>query len=216
MADRAKRLAVLISGNGSNLQAIIDACRAGTLDASIAVVVSNEPGAFGLERARRAGVASEVMDHRLYADRTGYDRALAALLDRYAPDLVVLAGFMRILTPGFVEHFSGRIINLHPSLLPKFPGLNTHRRAIEAGDREHGASVHFVTADLDAGPVIIQRSIPILPDDTPESLQHRVHAVEHQILPTAISWFVDGRLQITGHKVLLDGTRRPEQGLVSV
>jgi len=215
MADRGKRLAVLISGNGSNLQAIIDACRAGALDATIAVVVSNEPGAYGLERARRAGIKSEVMDHRAFADRTGYDHALASLLDRYVPDLVVLAGFMRILTPGFVEHFSGRIINLHPSLLPKFPGLDTHRRAIEAGDREHGASVHFVTADLDAGPVIIQRRIPILPDDTPETLQHRVHAVEHQILPAAISWFLDERLQITGHRVLLDGTQRPEQGLVS-
>lgn len=206
-------LAVLISGNGSNLQAIIDQIQAGRLDARIGIVISNEAGAYGLERARRAGIPARVLDHRGFPDRNAYDDALAGLLQQLHVQLVVLAGFMRILTPQFVDRFAGRIINIHPSLLPRYPGLNTHQRAITAGDREHGASVHFVTAELDAGPVIIQRRIPVHPGDTADSLQQRVHAVEHEILPQAIQWISEGRLQVREGQVLLDGARHPQQGL---
>lgn len=211
--DGKLAVAVLISGNGSNLQAIIDRVAEGKVNARIKIVISNESGAFGLERARRAGIPTKVFDHRQYEDRGNYDNALAAVLEEMSIELVVLAGFMRILTPGFVARFAGRIINIHPSLLPKYTGLNTHQRAISAGDQEHGASVHFVSDELDAGPIIIQRRIPIEPGDTPESLQQRVHAIEHEILPQAIQWIAEKRLRINGGRVLLDGAQRPEQGL---
>jgi phosphoribosylglycinamide formyltransferase-1 len=197
-------LVVLISGRGSNLQAIMEAIARGALPAEIRAVISNRPDAYGLERARQAGIPTEVLDHEEYPTRLEYDRALAALIDRYAPDLVVLAGFMRILSPKFVAHYRGRALNIHPSLLPAFPGLDTHRRALQAGLREHGASVHFVTEEVDGGPVLIQARVPVLPNDTPESLADRVLEKEHLIYPTAIRWYAQGRVRLEGDTIYLD------------
>jgi phosphoribosylglycinamide formyltransferase-1 len=181
------RIVVLISGHGSNLQALIDAERRNELGGGrIVAVFSNRADAFGLERARKAGIPTEVVSHRDFPSREGFDQALSERIDAYHPDLVVLAGFMRILTPAFVHHYAGRLINIHPSLLPKYPGMHTHARAIEAGEAEHGATVHFVTEGVDEGPVILQGRVPVLPDDTPETLQQRVHAIEHQIYPQAV------------------------------
>ncbi len=198
-------LVVLISGNGSNLQAIIDAIAAGEIPAQIRAVISNNPDAYGLERARRAGIPAEVVAHRDYPDRESYDRALQAVIDRYQPDLVVLAGFMRILTPAFVEHYAGRMLNIHPSLLPRYQGLDTHRRVLEAGDTIHGVSVHFVTPELDSGPIVLQAEVPVEPGDTEADLERKVHAQEHIIYPRAIRWFAEGRLRLDGDRVLLDG-----------
>lgn len=205
MPRSATRLAVLISGEGSNLQALIDAQRAGSLGGRIAVVVSNKGGARGLERARNAGIEGLHVPAVRGQPRAEYDAALAAALAPHAPDLIVLAGFMRVLGPELVAAFEGRILNIHPSLLPKFPGLDTHARVLEAGERWHGATVHFVTAELDAGPAIIQYRLPIRADDTPESLQQRVHVGEHIILPRAVNWFATGRLSLSGGSVMLDG-----------
>lgn len=206
MTGRSFSLAVLISGNGSNLQAIIDHCSTGKIDAHICCVVSNEENAFGLERARGAGIPTHVLSHRNYSLREQYDRELAALLADCGPDLIVLAGFMRILGAEFIDSFPNRIINLHPSLLPRHKGLNTHARVLEAGDREHGASVHLVTPDLDSGPVIAQARIPVGDDDSVESLQQRVHGLEHEILPRVVGWFANRRISISGGQVFLDGT----------
>lgn len=210
-----ERLAVvvLISGRGSNLQSIIDQAAAGALPVEIRAVVSNVAGAPGLERAQRAGIATRVLESRGYRNRADYDRALMQLIDGYAPGLVILAGFMRILGDDFVRHYAGRLINVHPSLLPAFRGLDTHARALAAGASEHGASVHFVTADLDGGPVIVQARVPVRADDTPATLAARVLEQEHRIYPLAIRWFAQGRLRIDGARVLLDGAVRPEQGL---
>lgn len=197
-------VAVLISGRGSNLQSIIDAAH-GDLPVEIRAVISNRPDAYGLERARRAGIPTRVLDHKAFADRAAFDAALRELIDSYRPGLVVLAGFMRILSPAFVEHYRGRLMNIHPSLLPEFRGLNTHERALAAGVTEHGASVQFVTTELDAGPVIIQARVPVLPDDTPDSLAARVLEQEHRIYPQAIRWFAEGRLRLQDNEVLLDG-----------
>lgn len=197
--------AVLISGSGSNLQAFIDAVTAGTLDVKLAVVLSNNPLAYGLERARTAGIATECVRHQDYAERPLYDAALVECLDRYRPGLVILAGFMRILTGTFVNHFSGRVLNIHPSLLPKFPGLDTHRRAIDAGEKWHGCTVHFVTEDLDGGPAIIQGRVPVLADDSAEELAARVLAVEHRIYPEAARLFAAGRLEYRDGSAWLDG-----------
>ena len=207
MAERARPigLVVLISGNGSNLQAIIDAIDAGEITARIRAVISNNPDAYGLERARRAGIPVEVVDHRDFPDRESYDRALQAVIDRYRPDLVVLAGFMRILTPAFVEHYAGRMLNIHPSLLPRYQGLDTHRRVLEAGDSVHGVSVHFVTPELDSGPIVLQAEVPVEPGDTEADLARKVHAEEHVIYPRVIRWFAEGRLKLDGDRVLLDG-----------
>lgn len=214
MAASARcRLVVLISGRGSNLQAIIDAIAAGRIAATVAAVISNRPEAPGLQRARDAGIPTEVVDHRAYASRAEFERALAERIDRYRPDLVVLAGFLRILGDDFIERYAGRLMNIHPSLLPAFPGLDTHARALAAGVRRHGASVHFVTREVDRGPLIVQATVPVRPDDTPQSLAERVLLEEHRIYPLAIGWFADGRLTIKEGKVLLDGARRPEQGL---
>jgi phosphoribosylglycinamide formyltransferase-1 len=195
---------VLISGSGSNLQALIDA-----QDASpyrITAVISNERTAFGLERARRAGIPTTVVSHRACADRAAFDEALTAAIDCRTPGLVALAGFMRILTPTFVAHYAGRILNIHPSLLPKFRGLNTHRRALEAGEHEHGASVHFVTAELDGGPVILQGRVPILPTDDPNQLAARVLTAEHRLYPRVVGWFAQGRLRLgEDGRALFDG-----------
>jgi len=204
---------VLISGSGSNLQALIDGAAAGRLPVVIRAVISNRGDAYGLKRAADAGIPTRVVDHRDYDDARAFGRALAERIDEYAPDLIVLAGFMRILHPDFVTHYENRLINLHPSLLPKYPGLHTHERVLEHGDAEHGASVHFVTAEVDAGPVIIQGRIPVTSTDTPDSLQEKVHAVEHHILPKAVRWLAEKRLTVAGGRVLLDGGVSPEQGL---
>ncbi|HWP19260.1 MAG TPA: phosphoribosylglycinamide formyltransferase [Burkholderiaceae bacterium] len=196
-----KRIVILISGRGSNMEAIVQARQAEGWPAEIAAVVSNRPDARGLEFAARHGIATAVVDHKLYASRELFDAALAQEIDRHRPDLVVLAGFMRILTPGFVEHYAGRLLNIHPSLLPAFPGLHTHRRAIEAGCKLAGATVHFVTSELDHGPIVIQAAVPVLPDDTETTLAERVLAKEHVIYPRAVRWFVEGALVVQGLKV---------------
>ncbi len=206
---------ILISGRGTNLQSIVDEMRAGRLPLDIRAVISNNPDAEGLARARAANLRTEVVNHRSYPDRTAFDDALRQAIDRHAPKLVVLAGFMRILGRAFIERYAGRLINIHPSLLPKYPGLDTHARALAAGEREHGASVHFVTPAVDAGPIVAQAVVPVLPDDTPETLAERVLKEEHRIFPLALRWFAEGRLSIRDGCVLLDGAQRPEQGLVA-
>lgn len=185
-------IVALISGRGSNLKAIIDAVNPLI---NISAVISNRPDAAGLTYAQEAGINTEVLDHQNFATRLEFDTALQQCIDKYQPQLVVLAGFMRILSSEFVKHYKGRLINIHPSLLPKFKGLNTHKRAIEAGEKEHGATVHFVTEDLDSGPIIHQARVPILADDTEESLAARVLQEEHKIYPQAILLFAEGKLQ---------------------
>lgn len=204
---------VLISGRGSNLQSIIDQTRAGALPVSLRAVISNRGDAYGLVRAREAGIPTAVLDHRQFASRAHYDQGLTELIDRYEPGLVVLAGFMRVLGGRFVDHYAGRLINIHPSLLPAFPGLDTHARALASGVKQHGATVHFVAPEVDAGPIIVQASVPVLPGDTEEALASRVLQEEHRIYPLAIRWFADGRLRVQGDQVLLDGRQHPEQGL---
>lgn len=184
------RLVILISGRGSNMQSIIRAIDAGELNAEIVAVISNRPDAAGLQTATAAGIDTQLINHRDFDSREAFDIELARTIDQYQPDFVILAGFMRILTAGFVRHFAGKLINIHPSLLPKFKGLHTHQRAIEAGEQEHGASVHFVTAELDDGPVILQAKVPILADDTPESLAARVLVEEHKLYPDAIKLLI--------------------------
>ena len=196
---------VLISGSGSNLQAIIDGARDAELPVDIRAVVSNRDDAFGLERARRAGIETRVLNHRDFPDRESYDAALRDLIDEYRPGLVILAGFMRILTPGLVHHYQGRMFNIHPSLLPDFRGLHTHQRALEAGVDRHGASVHFVTEELDGGPLIIQAWVPVYESDTPDLLAARVLKQEHRIYPQAVRWFAEGRLRLVDGQVVLDG-----------
>lgn len=198
-------IAVLVSGNGSNLQALIDACDSGQLAANIALVVSNRSDAYGLERAAQAGIASVVLKHQDYDSREAFDAALLAALQPCAIELVVLAGFMRILSPVFIDSYNGRLLNIHPSLLPLYPGLNTHARALAAGDAEAGSTVHFVTRELDGGPPVLQASVPILPGDDESSLAARVLECEHHIYPLAVSWFVEGRLALQGNQALLDG-----------
>lgn len=206
------KLVVLISGSGSNLQAFIDQSASGELPAGIAAVISNRPGVRGLQRATDAGIKAEVIDHTRFESRQAFDRELMDRIDQYAPDLVILAGFMRILTPEFVRHFHGRLLNIHPSLLPKYPGLHTHQRAIDAGDTQAGATVHFVTEDLDGGPPIIQASVPIEPADTADQLAARVLEQEHKIYPLAAQWFVNGRLALQDKRVTLDEQLLPESG----
>jgi len=196
-----QRLAVLISGRGSNLQALLVA----RLPAEIAAVISNEPQAPGLDIARRAGAATEIVDHRRFPERAAFDLTLGDVVARYDPDLIVLAGFMRVLTEAFVERFAGKLINIHPSLLPAFPGLRTHRRALEEGVRIHGCTVHFVTSRLDGGPIIVQAAVPVLPDDSEETLAARVLQQEHVVLPQAVRWFLERRLQVQGNSVLVNG-----------
>ena len=187
------RLVVLISGGGSNLQAFIDAAADPAYPCEVVAVISNRAGVFGLERAARADIPAEVLDHTAFASRDAFDTALADRIDAHAPDLVILAGFMRILTPGFVARYDGRLLNIHPSLLPKYPGLHTHQRAIDAGDAEAGATVHLVTEELDGGPVILQARVPVLPGDTADTLAARVLAEEHRIYPEAARLVTLGR-----------------------
>lgn len=198
-------LVVLISGNGSNLQALLDAIARGDVPARVRAVVSNRAEAYGLQRAEQAGIPHHVLSHRDFPDRASYDAALQALIDRYRPGLVVLAGFMRILTAEFVNHYAGRLMNIHPSLLPAYQGLDTHRRALADGVKEHGASVHFVTEELDGGPVIIQGRVAVDPGDSAETLAEKVHGVEHRIYPLAVAWFAQGRLRLDGEGVSMDG-----------
>lgn len=207
-------IVALISGRGSNLQSIIDETHAGRLPIELRAVVSNNPDAHGLVRAHAAGVDTCVVDHRQFPSRVLYDQALMAAIDEHNPGLVVLAGFMRILGRAFVEHYADRLINIHPSLLPAFPGLDSHARALQSGARQHGASVHFVTPDVDAGPIIIQATVPVYENDSPDVLAARVLREEHRIYPQAIRWFAEGRLEIRDNRVLLDGAERAEQGLV--
>lgn len=207
MAERASSplpLVVLISGSGSNLQAIMDACASGEINAEVRAVISNRPDAHGLERAHAAGIATHLLDHRNFQGRRSFELELERLIDSYNPGLVVLAGFMRILTAEFVNRYLGRLINIHPSLLPNFQGLNTHQRALDAGAKEHGVSVHFVTPELDGGPVIIRATVPILASDDAETLAQRVLAQEHVIYPQAIGWYADGRLRLKQSEALLD------------
>ena len=207
------RLAILISGRGSNLQAFIDACADGSLTADIAVVVSNNPDAAGLQRATEAGLPTRTVNHRDYDSRETFDAALVHALAEFEPDLVILAGFMRILTPVFIEPFAGRLMNVHPSLLPKYPGLNTHQRAIDAGDSEAGVTVHYVTQELDGGPPIIQARVPVLADDDADALAARVVVREHVIYPLAASWHLQGRLKLAAAGAILDGELLPETGV---
>ena len=194
---------VLISGRGSNLQSILEA------GIPVSAVISNKADAAGLAVAARRHVATCVVEHRRFATREAFDAALAAEIDRHAPRLVALAGFMRVLTPGFVARYAGRLVNIHPSLLPDFPGLDTHARALAAGVRRHGCTVHFVTTELDHGPIIAQASVPVLPGDTPDTLAARVLQQEHQLYPRAIRWFLDGELVIEGDKVRVKGSHAP-------
>lgn len=203
---------VLLSGSGSNLQALIDSNNSSDSPVRIGAVISNRADAYGLERAKAAGIDTAVLPHTDFAGREAFDAALMALIDGFKPDLVVLAGFMRILSGGFVRHYQGRLLNIHPSLLPKYKGLNTHQRALEAGDAEHGCSVHFVTEELDGGPLVVQAVVPVATDDTAQALAQRVHLQEHQIYPLAVRWFAEGRLRLGEQGALLDGLPLPASG----
>ncbi|MFM0593882.1 MULTISPECIES: phosphoribosylglycinamide formyltransferase [Paraburkholderia] len=198
-----KKLVILISGRGSNMEAIVRACSDEVWPAQVAAVIANRPDAAGLAFAASHGIATAVVDHRQYPDRDSFDAALAQQIDGFAPDLVVLAGFMRVLTAGFVDRYAGRMLNVHPSLLPSFPGLKTHQQALDAGVRLHGASVHFVTSQLDHGPIVAQAAVPVENGDTPAMLAERVLAIEHIIYPRAVRWFVEGRLALDGLRVTL-------------
>ena len=191
-----KRIVILISGRGSNMEALLAAQARGALPVTVAAVIANRPDAHGLTTARAGGIDAMCVDHKVHATREAFDAALAAAIDAHTPDLVVLAGFMRILTPAFVTRYAGRLMNIHPSLLPAFPGLHTHERALAAGCKVHGATVHFVTPALDHGPIVIQSAVPVLPEDDAAALAARVLATEHVIYPQAVRWFAEGRLSI--------------------
>jgi len=203
-----KRIVILISGRGSNMARLVEASRQGELgDAAIVAVFSNRADAEGLRIAAEAGIATGVVEHRAYSSREAFEQALIAALDAYAPDLLVLAGFMRVLTEGFVRHYEGRLLNIHPSLLPAFPGLDTHNRALEEGVRLHGCTVHFVTPALDHGPIVIQAAVPVLDDDDEARLAARVLAEEHRIYPLAVRWFVERRLALVEGRVRVAGVQ---------
>lgn len=205
-------IVVLVSGNGSNLQTILDQCEQGSINGKVTAVFSNKSTAYGLERAQEAGVDAISLSQADFADRGAFDAALMTQIDQYQPDLIVLAGYMRILSDDFVQHYAGKMLNIHPSLLPKYPGLDTHQRAMDNGDEEHGASVHFVTPELDAGPVILQAKVPVFTEDDIEELSSRVHTQEHMIYPMVIQWFCAGRLAMTNGKAVLDGEVLAESG----
>lgn len=211
MPDSHCYIVVVISGDGSNLQALIDASVASNF--KISRVISNNPDAFGLERARRDNIPTSVVNHRDYESREEFDLALQKAIDESQPDLVVLAGFMRILGQNFVKAYAGRIVNTHPSLLPKYPGINTHQRALDAKDKEHGASIHFVTEELDGGPVIAQDRVPVLKEDTADTLAERVLEKEHLLYPKVVSWFAAGRLELKNNQACLDGEPLPPGGV---
>ena len=196
---------VLLSGTGSNLQALIDSDDVKGSPATLRAVISNRADAYGLQRAKDAGISTRVLDHTAFEGREAFDAALIEVIDTFKPHLVILAGFMRILSADFVRHYQGRLLNIHPSLLPKYKGLHTHQRALDAGDREHGCSVHFVTEELDGGPLVVQAVVPVESDDSAHSLAQRVHAQEHRIYPLAVRWFAEGRLSLDEQGALLDG-----------
>ncbi|PMR79335.1 phosphoribosylglycinamide formyltransferase [Halomonas urumqiensis] len=208
-----RRVVVLISGSGSNLQALIDAQTHDELGGEIVAVISNEPDAYGLVRAREAGIDAVVLPHREYENRDAYDGALIKVIERHEPDLIVLAGFMRIFTPRFVQRFLGRMLNIHPSLLPAYQGLHTHERALADGVPEHGCSVHFVTEELDGGPVVVQAAVNVAEGETEETLKEKVHTREHLIYPIAVKWFLEGRLRFTAEGATIDGHPLPPHGL---
>jgi phosphoribosylglycinamide formyltransferase 1 len=196
-----KNIVILISGRGSNMEAIVQACRREAWPARIAGVLSNRPEAAGLVWAAAQGINTLALDHKAYPGRDAFDEALMQAIDALAPDLVVMAGFMRIVTPAFTRHYAGRLLNIHPSLLPAFTGLHTHQRALDAGCQVAGATVHFVTAELDHGPIVAQAVVPVLPGDDATRLAARVVALEHQMYPTAVRWFIEGQLDMSGHRV---------------
>jgi phosphoribosylglycinamide formyltransferase-1 len=208
----SSKIVVLISGGGTNLQAIIDACTESNFPAEVVAVVSNKADAYGLTRAKNANIATVSLSHKEFDSREDYDQALIRKIDNFDADLIVLAGFMRILTPDFVQHYQGKLLNIHPSLLPKYQGLNTHQRAINAGDEVHGVSVHFVTEELDGGPVILQAKVPVFEGDTSDDLAERVHEQEHRIYPLVVKWFAERRLSMQGDNAVLDGNVLPESG----
>lgn len=195
---------MLISGSGSNLQSFIDKTRSGDVALDLVVVLSNQPDAYGLTRAKQAGIATECIEHGDFADREAFDRAVAATLDRYEPDLIVLAGFMRILSPWFVAHYRGKVLNIHPALLPAYPGLDTHQRVLDAGEKMHGSTVHFVTEELDGGPRILQGRLAVNAEESAAELCARVQAIEHQVYPQAADWFAQGRLAFRDGAAWLD------------
>jgi len=204
MTTQALNIVVLISGSGSNLQAIIDAIAAGKLHAKISAVISNRPNVKGLERAELADIQTHTLDHTEYENREEFDQQLMQTIDQHEPQLIVLAGFMRILTDEFVGHYDGRMLNIHPSLLPEFRGLNTHQRALEAKVEQHGVSIHYVSNELDGGPLVLQAVINVQADDSVETLQQKVHALEHVIYPMVIEWVAQHKLKIVNHQVYLD------------
>lgn len=205
MSERCKT-AVLISGSGTNLQAFIDAVSHGSLRLDLSVVLSNKPDAFGIVRARDAGIPTACIEHGHYADRESFDRAVAAKLDEWQPDLLILAGFMRILSAAFVDHYAGRVLNIHPALLPAYPGLDTHQRVLDAGDEWHGSTVHFVTEELDGGPRILQGRLPVVAGESSGQLAARVQTIEHQIYPRAAGWVGEGRVEFREGRTWIDGT----------
>ncbi len=210
-----KSIVILISGRGSNMVALIDAAASGALPVRVAAVLANRSDAKGLEVAAAAGIVTQVVDHRLYRDRESFDAAMAEAIDAHSPDLVVLAGFMRILSDGFVAHYEGRLINIHPSLLPSFPGLHTHQRALDEGVRVHGCTVHFVTPSLDHGPIVVQAAVPVLDGDDATVLAARVLEQEHRIYPLAVRWFAEGRLRLEDGRVRLDAPPEYASCLIS-
>jgi phosphoribosylglycinamide formyltransferase-1 len=212
----SSRIIVLISGSGTNLQAIIDACKVEGYPGDVVAVVSNKADAYGLTRAKDADIATVALSHKDFASREDYDQALIKEIDAFSPDVIVLAGFMRILTPNFVQHYQGKLLNIHPSLLPKYQGLHTHQRAIDAGDSEHGVSVHFVTEELDGGPVILQAKVPIFAEDNTDDLAARVHEQEHRIYPLVVKWLCEKRLSMLkteqSEQAILDNHVLPVSG----
>ncbi len=210
MHNNHRSVVVLISGNGSNLQALMDFSNAGNY--RISGVISNKSDAYGLQRAEQSNIPTTVVDHRQYESRDLFDQALSQAIDEYEPGLIILAGFMRILGADFVKRYQGKILNIHPSLLPDYPGTNTHQRVLDAGEKMHGVSVHFVTEELDGGPVIAQESIAVESSDDAESLATKIHEKEHVLYPTVASWFADGRLRLDGNDAFLDEQLLPETG----
>jgi len=210
LSSKSCNTAILISGSGTNLQSFIDDVASGELELSLSIVFTNRANAYGLTRARDAGIATACIEHRDYADRQSFDHAVAQTLDKAEPELLLLAGYMRILSPWFVNHYAGRILNIHPALLPAFPGLDTHQRVLDAGDTWHGSTVHFVTDELDAGPRILQGRLTVDAEESADELATRVQAIEHQIYPQAANWFANGRLAYHDGAAWLDGARLDE------
>ncbi len=214
-SKRKKQIVIIASGGGSNAQMIIDACNSQKISGEVCKVICNIPGAGVLDRAEKAGITSVCVDHKAFESREAFDLALAAEIDAVQADVIILAGFMRILSTQFVNKYLGKLLNIHPSLLPKYPGLDTHQRAIDAGDQEHGTSVHFVTPELDGGPVILQAKVPVFEDDSAEELAQRVLVQEHDIYPLVVSWLCSGRVKLANYKAYLDGVLLSEQGYAS-